>query len=87
MCCRHSPHGVDGEPGRVRVGVDVRNAKVRSPAQTRCALDVTCDNADITLRPDETKNAPFRLLGLDIQCMTLDVNVFPTANKSVPSFR
>jgi len=63
--------------------IDVRNANIRrfTAQQSRCALECTVDVGDITSQPEETANTPFRVLALDIECMSINVNVFPTANK------
>jgi len=59
----------------------VRNARLATQPQTRCDVECATTVADITAQSDRTDNAPFRILALDIECMSLDVNVFPTANK------
>ena len=48
---------------------------------TRCDLECRVSVANIRSRPEATDNAPFRTLAIDIECMAVDVNVFPTANK------
>ena len=63
--------------------LDVERASIVPVAQqeTRCDLECRVDVANVRSRPDATENAPFRTLAIDIECMALDVNVFPTADK------
>lgn len=63
--------------------IRVNDAELRTfrKQETRCALECSVNVANITSLPEETKNTPFRVLALDIECMSIDVNVFPTADK------
>jgi hypothetical protein len=49
--------------------------------ETRCDVECSVGVDDMRSRPEATENAPIRVLALDIECMSVDVNVFPTADK------
>jgi len=63
--------------------IDVRGARLTPFAKqkTHCLVECTTNVANITSRPDDPSNTPFKVLALDIECMSIDVNVFPTADK------
>ena len=45
-----------------------------------CDLEVSLTHTDLVSHPDSVQNAPVRILALDIECMAVNVNVFPTAD-------
>ena len=63
--------------------LELRNAVLVKPQQmkTRCDLECSVTWTDLVSHPEEVENTPFRILALDIECMSINVNVFPTADK------
>ena len=61
--------------------IDVSSASIRTSPTTRCDLECTTVVSCIESRHEDVTNTPFRILALDIECMSIDVNVFPTPDR------